>query len=121
MKYAALIYSEESNPSANPDMESEAGQAVMAAYFAYGDAGTEAGVIAGGEALTPTSTATSVQVRDGQTITTDGPFAETKEQLGGFYILDCENLDQAIQWAARIPHAASGTIEVRPIIDFEQH
>ncbi len=120
MKYAALIYSEESNPSVNPEYETEAGQAVMAAYFAFGDAGTEAGVIAAGEALMSTSMATSVQVRDGQTITTDGPFAETKEQLGGFYIFECENLDQAIEWAARIPHANKGTIEVRPVIDFEQ-
>lgn len=120
MKYAALIYYDESDPEISPEPDSEAGQAVMQAYFEFGDEGTRAGVVGGGDALYPTAMTTSVQVRDGETITTDGPFAETKEQLGGFYILDCEDLDQAIEWAARIPHAANGTIEVRPIIDFER-
>ena len=100
-------------------MDSEAGAKLMEAYFAYNAAGSEAGVVEGGDALMPTSMATSVQVRNGETIATDGPFAETKEQLGGFYVLECDNLDTAIEWAARIPHAATGTIEVRPIIDFE--
>ncbi|MGI9600814.1 MAG: YciI family protein, partial [Acidimicrobiales bacterium] len=59
-----------------------------------------------------------LQVRDGEVVTTDGPFAETKEHLGGFYILECENLDEAMKWAAKIPHAASGTIEIRPVPDF---
>ena len=94
--------------------------AIMEGYFAFGAAGEEAGVVLGGDALLPTPTATSVQVRDGETITIDGPFAETKEQLGGYYLLDCETLDEAIAWAARIPHAALGTVEVRPIIEFEQ-
>jgi len=118
LKYLALIYSDETDTTVHPPQESEAMEAIMKAYFAFGDAGTEAGVILGGDALMPTSTATSVQVRDGETITTDGPFAETKEQLGGFYMFECENLDQAIEWAARIPHATGGTIEVRPVIDF---
>ncbi len=116
MKYACLIYSDEKNPEINPDPSSEAFAPIMAGYMAFGQ---EAGDrILAGEPLEPTSTATSVQVRDGEIITTDGPFAETKEQLGGFYILECDNLDQAIEWAAKIPHAASGTIEVRPVPDF---
>lgn len=119
MKYAALIYTDEQNPEAAPAPGSDAMEATIVAYTAYGQAGAEAGVLEGGEALMPTSTATSVQVRDGVTITTDGPFAETKEQLGGFYILECDDLDQAIEWAARIPGAANGTIEVRPIMTFD--
>ncbi len=75
----------------------------------------EAGAWLEGEELKPTSTATSVRVRNGKTETTDGPFAETKEALGGFFLIDCADLDQALGYAARIPAAASGTIEVRPI------
>ena len=72
-----------------------------------------------GEALTPTATATTVRVRDGKTMTTDGPFAETKEQLGGFYVIKCENLDEAIEIAAMIPTAQDGSIEVRPIVEWD--
>jgi hypothetical protein len=72
----------------------------------------------GGEALQPTATATTVRVRDGQTLSTDGPFAETKEVLGGFYIVEAADLDEAIGYAARIPGAKEGSIEVRPIVDF---
>ena len=75
--------------------------------------------MAGGDALEPVSTATSVRVRGGKTVTTDGPFAETKEQLGGFYVVDAENLDEAIEWAAKIPTAEFGTIEVRPLMVFD--
>jgi hypothetical protein len=120
MKYLALIYSDENNPVANPAPDSPGMQPIMEEYFAFGAAGDEAGVVIGGDALMPTSMATSVQVRDGATITTDGPFAETKEHLGGFYMLECDNLDQTIEWAARIPHAKTGTIEVRPVIDFSE-
>ena len=69
-------------------------------------------------ALGPAETATTVRVREGKTLLTDGPFAETKEQLGGFYILECDSLDDAVKWAAKIPHASTGTIEVRPVPDF---
>jgi len=73
-----------------------------------------------GDALQPTSTATSVRVRDGETLTTDGPFAETKEVLGGYYLIDVETLDEALEWAAKIPGAGHGTIEVRPVVtDYE--
>jgi len=121
MKYMALIYTDESNPLAHPEMGTEAGQAQMQAYFDFGAAGAEAGVVLDGDALHPVATATSVRLRDGQVLTTDGPFAETKEQLGGFYVLDGDNLDDAIAWAARIPAAAHGTVEVRPIMDFSDY
>jgi hypothetical protein len=80
---------------------------------------TEAGVLVGGEALEPISAATTVRVRGGERMITDGPFAETKEQLGGFYLVDCADLDEAIEWAARIPSGEFGSIEVRPIMSFE--
>ncbi len=118
MKYACLIYSNEQDPTANPDPSSEEFAPIMAGYFAFGEETEAAGVYVTGEPLENTSTATSVQLRNGEVITTDGPFAETKEQLGGFYILDCESLDEAIKWAAKIPHAATGTIEVRPVPNF---
>ena len=118
MKYACLIYYDDADPEINPGPSSPDFPAVMAGYIGFGE---EAGsAIVAGEALNPTSTATSVQVRNGEVLTTDGPFAETKEQLGGFYILECENLDRAIALAAKIPHAATGTIEVRPIMEFSE-
>jgi len=116
MKYACLIYSNESDPISNPDPSTPEFGPIMEGYMRFGQ---EAGdKILAGEPLQNTDTATSVQVRDGEIITTDGPFAETKEQLGGFYILECDTLDDAIQLAAKIPHAAMGTIEVRPVPDF---
>jgi len=91
----------------------------MEAYGAFGEAAKEAGVLLGGEGLQPTSTATTVRVRDGEALTTDGPFAETREQLGGYYLLDCKDLDDAISWAAKIPGAQNGSVEVRPVMDYE--
>lgn len=114
MRYALLIYGDEAAAS---QMSQQEGQAVMAAYNAFGERHKEA--IGGGEALLPTSSATTVRVRDGKTLTTDGPFAETKEQLGGFYLVTCENLDEAIQIASQIPGAADGSIEVRPVMEFD--
>jgi hypothetical protein len=78
------------------------------------------GKMLGGEALQPTATATTVRVKNGKAITTDGPFAETKEQLGGYYMLDCKDLDEALKWAAEIPSAGRGPVEVRPIMEFPQ-
>ena len=116
MKYLITIYEDEANwAAATPEQTSE----IMAAYGALGEALREAGAIVGGEALQPVSTATTVRVRDGETLTTDGPFAETREQLGGYYLLECKDLDEAISWAARIPGAATGSCEVRPIMDYE--
>lgn len=116
MRYLCLIYTSEVEDAKRTPEQQEAN---MGAYYAFTNEIGEAGVNAGGEALQPTTTATSVRVRDGKVVTTDGPFAETKEQLGGYYMLNCENLDEAIKWAARIPGAADGTVEVRPIWEFE--
>ena len=116
MKYLLTIYDEESGfAEATP----EDIQQVMAAYEKFGRDASEAGVMLGGEGLQPSGTATSVRVRDGETITSDGPFAETREQLGGYYLLDCRDLDEAIGWAAKIPGAQSGTVEVRPVMNYE--
>lgn len=116
MKYLLLIYSDE-NIEAN--MSKEEMEAWMGEYYAYTAAMGEAGVRVAGEALQPTATATTVRVRDGKTLTTHGPFAETTEQLGGFYVLDVENLDQAIEWAVKCPSARNGSIELRPLMEFD--
>ena len=115
MKYLLMIYGNETADMARPK---EALDAEMAQYFAFTEEVGNAGVLAGGEALHPTSTATTVRVSGGKITTTDGPFAETKEQLGGFFVLDCPNLDEAVKWAAKIPHASYGSVEIRPIVDF---
>lgn len=119
MNYMLLIYTSEA-----VEAEYQADPAKLDAYMAEYNQFTrdvrESGAFVAGEALHPTASATSVRVRDGHRTVTDGPFAETKEQLGGFYVVNCENLDQALEWAARIPGARHGTIEVRPIVDFSQ-
>jgi hypothetical protein len=116
MKYLCTIYGDESQwGDATPEQSAE----VMAAYGAFGEEAEKAGVMLGGEGLEPTSAATTVRVRDGERLLSDGPFAETKEQLGGFYLLECESLDEAIEWAAKIPGAASGAVEVRPVMNYE--
>lgn len=114
MRYALLIYIE---PPAVAPTEAELGD-VMERYMAFGREAVEAGVMVTGEALEDTNMATSVRVRNGQTLVTDGPFAETKEEFGGFYLIDAPNLDEAIKWAAKIPGAVRGTIEVRPVVEF---
>jgi len=116
MKYLCAIYGDESQ-MANATLEQ--GSQTMAAYEAFTTEVRDAGAMLGGEGLQPSSTATTVRVRDGERLLTDGPFAETKEQLGGFYLLECQNLDEAIEWAAKIPGAAHGAIEVRPVMDYE--
>jgi hypothetical protein len=114
-RYMALIYAPESAMQPN----SPEAQKMYAAYGVFTEDVQKAGVMKAGDALLPTAMATTVRVRDGKTLTTDGPFAETKEQLGGFYELECKDLDEAIKWAAKIPDAARGSIEVRPIMQFE--
>ena len=117
-RYAALIYGTETTEQPS---EEEWGQ-VMADYTEFGEKGDAAGVILGGEALHDTNTATTVRVeggKGGEIITTDGPFAETKEALGGFYLLQASDLDDAIKWASQIPGAWHGRIEVRPIMEFD--
>lgn len=116
MKYALLIYTSEAEHAKMTEAEQ---QANMGAYFAFTNEISEAGVNMGGEALMPTAMATTVRVQNGKTLTTDGPFAETKEQLGGFYIVDCKDLDEAIAYAAKIPDASHGSVEVRPLMVFE--
>ena len=89
----------------------------MAGYAAFGEEMGARGVLQGGERLRPTTDATTVQVRNGEVLTADGPFAETKEQIGGYYIVECQDLDEAIEVASKLPAATNGTIEVRPIWD----
>ena len=112
MRYLLLICTDE---SADAAMSPEEGQARMGEYMAFGQEMTERGVLTGGERLRPTTDATSVQVRDGDVITADGPFAETKEQICGFDIIECADLDEAIDVATKHPMAWAGMIEVRPI------
>jgi hypothetical protein len=109
MKYLCTIYGEESAWSdATPEQMAE----VMAAYTAFGEEAGAAGVILGGEGLEPTSAATTVRVRDGERVLSDGPFAETKEQLGGFYLLECGGLDEALEWAKQVPASPGLVVEV---------
>ena len=115
MRYALLIYANEQDWSKQTEEQS---QAQFQEYMAFTKDIVDRGIQQAGEALQPTSTATTVRVRDGETITTDGPFAETKEQLGGFYLIEARDLNDAIQVAARIPSARTGSIEVRPVVDF---
>jgi hypothetical protein len=117
MKYLCLIYDDESRWATMS--EAEAG-AMMGEYFAFTDGIRRSGQYVAGEALKPTQTATTVRVRNGKVSTTDGPFAETKEQLGGFYMIEAKDLNDAIQVAARIPSARSGSIEIRPVEVFPQ-
>jgi hypothetical protein len=116
MKFLAIIYNDESiYANATPE---EIG-ATFAAHGKFGEDATAAGVFAGGEGLQPVAAATTVRVRDGERLLTDGPYAETKEQIGGYYLLDCRDLDDALNWAAQIPEAKTGAIEVRPVMDYE--
>jgi hypothetical protein len=116
MKYLLTLIGDESRfADMTPEQQAEG----MKAWDAFTRDAIEAGVHLGGEGLQPSSTATTVQIReDGEPIVSDGPFAETKEQLGGYYLLDCADRDDAIAWASRIP-LPGGTVEVRPVMDYE--
>jgi hypothetical protein len=117
MRYMLLIYSTE---RAESQMDPAEAQAIMMGHKAVMEGTMQAGILRGGEPLHLTSTATTVRHQNGKPITLDGPFAETKEQLGGYYILDCKDLDEAIHWASQIPtecKGGSGCIEIRPIMD----
>ena len=111
MQYLAMIYGPEGRWEALSDDERTA---VYARYTAFADDAREAGVLADGGELAATTTATTVRVRDGETLVTDGPFVESKEALGGYFLLECESIEAAVDWAARIPGAEIGAIEVRP-------
>lgn len=115
MRYLALIYSEEADPST---VSPEQWQEITDAYNTFTADARAAGVMLAGDALQPTTMATTVRVRDGRTLTTDGPFAETREALGGFYMFEAKDLDEAIEWAARLPGSRWGSVEVRPIMEF---
>jgi hypothetical protein len=113
MQYLCLIYD---NEAAGQSMTEAEGKEFEAAYRTFTQEIVKSGHFKAGEALQPTSTATTVRVRNGKTTTTDGPFAETREQLGGFYLIEAKDLDEATAIAARIPSALNGSIEVRPIM-----
>ncbi|MGH3023750.1 MAG: YciI family protein [Gaiellaceae bacterium] len=117
MRYMLQIYA----PEGHWDSLSEGERsALYREYFALDRELGERGALVGSHELEPVTTATSVRVRNGETLVTDGPFAETKEQLGGYYVIEAESLDEAIEWAARIPSARHGTIEVRPVAMHEE-
>jgi hypothetical protein len=115
MQYLLLIYEDQNLGAA---MDEKAQKDLVDAYWAYTKELKDSGAWVAGEALQPTTSATTVRVRSGRTTTTDGPFAETKEQLGGFYMIDVPDLDQALKWAAKLPSSKTGSIEVRPIVKF---
>ena len=114
MRYMMLIYSKESSGGPTPEEDRQ----IRAAHGAVMQDAARKGVLLGAEPLAPTTTATTVRIQNGSALITDGPFAETKEQLAGYYILECANLDEAIEWASRIPtgcKGGEGCIEVRPM------
>jgi hypothetical protein len=117
MQYMILIYDEEKNWASMTDATRDE---MLAAYFAYSKEMKDAGVMRAGDALQPTSTATTVRLRQGKRLVTDGPFAETKESLGGYYLIECKDIDEATQWAAKCPSATIGSIDVRPVMNYSQ-
>jgi len=114
MHYVLLIYGIEADYAR---MTQEEHAAMMQAHYAFSNEVQKSGLLTGGAPLQPTSTATTVRVRDGKTLITDGPFAETKEQLAGLYVLSCKDLDEAIEMATKIPDALIGSIEIRPVME----
>ena len=117
MQYLLLIYGDQNGWESMS--EEERGQ-VFQAYGTFTQELEDSGAMVGGNALQPTETATTVRVRNDETLTTDGPFAETKEQLGGYYLVDVNSIDDALEWASKIPGARHGSIEVRPVMVFEE-
>ncbi len=116
MKYALLLYGDEGEWDG---LDPEAQEEVMALHGEATEAMQAAGAYVGGEALSLTNTARTLRLRDGKPLVTDGPFIETKEALGGFYLVECVSMDVALEWAARLPEARSGGVEVRPVLDVE--
>jgi hypothetical protein len=117
VRYLCLIYENEKQWET---MSQEDAGAVFGEYGAFTEGIKQSGHLLGGEALQPTNAATTVRVRQGKISTTDGPFAETKEQLGGYYLINAADLNEAIQIAAKIPGARTGSVEIRPIMEFDQ-
>jgi len=116
MKYMLLMYANESETPKSP----EAYQAAAQAWYSFGEEAKAAGVLLSNNGLAPVADATTLRVRNGKTLTSDGPFAETHEQLGGYYLFECKDLDEVLGWAARIPTAQYGAIEVRPLNQWSQ-
>ena len=116
MQYLCLIYESE---ALEAQRDEETNGAIFGEYMAFTESIKASGNFVAGDALMPTETATTVRIRDNQLMTTDGPFAETKEQLGGYYLIEASDLDNAIDIAARIPAAKTGSVEVRPIMTFD--
>ena len=114
MQYLLLIYSAES-----AEAEADKGGSIMAEYGVFTQGIVQSGAFKSADRLKPVATATTVRVRDGKTLTTDGPFAETREQLGGYYLIEAKDLDEALAIAARVPSAKFGSVEVRPIRTFD--
>ncbi len=115
MKYLLAIYGDENDEI---DQASPAFKDLIAGYRQLNEDLTAVDKLLGGEPLVPTSMATTIRVRNDETLITDGPFAETKEQLGGFYLIEADDLDEAIGWASKIPGAKNGSIEIRPVAEF---
>lgn len=114
MQYMLLLYDD---PSAAPDPDSPQAAAEIERWMAVTQEMQDAGVMVGGEALLGAESATTLRVREGETLLSDGPFAETKEHLGGYYVLDVPDLDSACAWAAKLPNAPTGSIEIRPVME----
>lgn len=117
MKYLLMIYENEKRMEVQ---QTEEGRVMKSEYVAFTESIKKSGNFVAGEALQPTTTATTVRIRDGKRLTTDGPFAETREQLGGFYLVEARDIDEAIALASRIPGARTGSVEVRPVVNFTQ-
>ena len=117
MKYLLAIYGDEARW---PELDDAAQAAEIDEYWRLDDEATAAGVFIASQALEPSQSTRSVRVREGEVMVTDGPFVETKEELGGFYLLECESAEEAIEWAAKVPAARSGRVDVRPVIEFER-
>ena len=114
MRYVLLIYGSDADYTG---MTQEERSALMQAHYEFANEAQKRSLLTGGARLQPTSTATTVRVRNGKTLITDGPFAETKEQLAGSYVLNCKDLDEAIEMAAKIPDALIGSVEIRPVME----
>lgn len=117
MKYMLLIYVDEARMAS---AKKEDVSKMMPAYFAYTEAMMKAGILIAGDQLAPTSTATTIRSPEGKTKVLNGPYAETREQLGGYYLIDVPDLDAALSWAGRCPGAATGVIEVRPLVELQK-
>ena len=113
MQYMALIYADESEWD---DLSAEERESIHARYLTLADDARTAGVMQGGEQLGPTRDSTTVRTRDGQLLVVDGPYAEAKEVLGGYFLFECASIDEAVDWAARIPATEYGAVEVRPVV-----